>query len=75
MDTSKQFSKDDHPVYPEERDDFFVTKLPRGFEDREVFVSIDRGDHNVGYFTSHMPIVGAAAAGNLGTVGDVFVLQ
>jgi hypothetical protein len=67
--------KDAHPVYPEEREDFFITKLDRGFEDREVFVTVDRGDKNVGYFTSHIPIVGAAASGNLGTVGDIFDLH
>jgi hypothetical protein len=75
MDPNKKNSKDDHPVYPEEQDDFFITKLNQGFEDREVFVSVDRDNKTVGYFTSHQAIVGAAAAGNLGTVGDVFDLE
>ena len=74
VDPSKGFSKDSHPVYPEQRDDFFVTKLNEGLEDRELFIRVVRGDRNVGYFTTHRAIVGAAAAGNLGTVGDVFEL-
>ena len=72
IDSSKGFSKDSHPVYPQEKDDFFVTKLNQSLEDRELFLSIDRGGQNIGYYTSHRAIVGAAAAGNLGTVGDVF---
>ncbi len=63
------------PVYPQAREDFFITILAQGFEDREVFVSVDRGPRNIGYFTSKHPIVGAAAAGNLGTVGNVFALE
>lgn len=68
-------SADPAAVYPAEEDGLSVTRLARPFADHEVFIEVESGGRRVGRFRSHQPVVDAAARGDLGTVGDVFVLE
>jgi|GEM_PF-2324996 len=63
------------PVYPAERSDFFVTKLPEALKPRDVYLSVERDGKPAGYFRSQRAIDGAAAKANLCTIGDVFELE
>ncbi len=61
-------------VYPKEEPGLSVTVLPDPFEDMELSVRARRNGADLGRFFSHQPVVSAGGRGDLGTVGDLFVI-